>query len=303
MVIVFGSINADLIIRVPNLPEAGETVLGSDLRIEPGGKGANQALAAARDGAHVILGGAIGTDALARPALALLTAAAIDLSRVRTATEATGAAAITVDREGRNQIAVAQGANRSARATQIEDAILGPGATLLLQMEVDANEVAHLLRRAKALGTKTILNLAPPETLAPEILALADILLVNESEAEVLARRLGVAPDARALAERLATGVVRTLGPEGVEARVGEISFRLPALAVEVLDTTAAGDCFAGVLAAALDRRRPIEEALQRAIVAAGLSCAREGSQRSLPTATEIDRTRVVPPRLRKPRT
>lgn len=303
MVIVFGSINADLIVRVPKLPEAGETVLGSDLRIEPGGKGANQALAAARDGARVILGGAIGDDALAHPALSLLEVAAIDLSRVATVTEATGAATITVDREGKNQIAVAQGANRSARASQVEDALLGPGATLLLQMEVNADEVATLIRRAKARGARTILNLAPPEALPAEILALADILLVNESEAEVLAARLDVTPEARALAQRLGTGVVRTLGADGIEASVGGASLRLPALAVEVLDTTAAGDCFAGVLAATLDRGRPIAEALKRAIVAAGIACTRRGSQKSLPTAAEIDRTQAVSAGFRKLRT
>lgn len=303
MVIVFGSINADLIVRVPRLPEAGETVLGSDLRIEPGGKGANQALAAARDGARVILGGAVGDDALTRPALSLLEAAAIDLSRVATVTKPTGAAAITVDREGRNQIAVAQGANRAARASQIEDAILGPDATLLMQMEVGAAEVAMLIRRAKALGTRAILNLAPPEALPPEILALPDILLVNESEAEVLARRLGVAPEARTLASHLGTGVVRTLGADGVEASIGHALFRLPALEVEVLDTTAAGDCFAGVLAAALDRGQPTQEALNRAIVAAAIACTREGSQRSLPTTAEIDRTQATSPGFRKART
>lgn len=287
MVIVFGSINADLIVRVPRLPREGETVVGSDLAIEPGGKGANQALAAARDGARVILAGAVGADALAEPALALLKASSIDLSRVATLGAPTGAAAITVDPKGGNQIAVASGANRRASATQIEDDILGAQATLLLQMEMPPDEVATLIRRARARGARIILNFAPPRELPPEVLAMVDILLVNETEAAELALHFDTSP--QGLSSRLGTGVVRTLGERGVAAGIAGTEFRLPAAKIEARDTTAAGDCFAGVLAAALDRGRPLKEALGRATLAAGISCTREGSQRSLPTAIEID--------------
>ncbi|MGH7056254.1 MAG: ribokinase [Acetobacteraceae bacterium] len=289
MVIVFGSINLDLIFAVPRLPESGETVLGPELAIQPGGKGANQALAAARDGARVIFAGAIGADPFAEPALAGLAKAAVDVSRIAVVPGATGAAAITVDPDGRNQIAVAAGANRFARAAQIEDALLTPEVTLLLQMESEPAEVAALIRRARAASARVILNLAPPLELDSDVLAMLDLLLLNEREAATLATRLGGKPDPRSLSDRLGLGVVRTLGAAGIEATVDGEEFRVPAHPVRVIDTTAAGDCFAGVLAAALDRGRSVEEALRRAVIAAGLACARAGSQASLPTAAEID--------------
>lgn len=142
MLIVFGSINLDLIFSVPNIPGPGETVLGPSTRIEPGGKGANQAVAAARDGANVIMAGAVGRDALSEGALALLRAAGVDLDRVWSVEASTGCAAITVNPAGDNAIAVGSGANLSVQASQIEDGLLGPAATVVLQMEVPVAETA-----------------------------------------------------------------------------------------------------------------------------------------------------------------
>ncbi|MGH7121711.1 MAG: PfkB family carbohydrate kinase [Acetobacteraceae bacterium] len=289
MIVVFGSINLDLIFPVPSLPGPGQTVLGTELRMEPGGKGANQAVAAARDGAAVAMAGAVGVDPFAAPALAGLRSAAVDLSRVAEAAVATGAAAIAVDPEGRNQIAVAAGANYRARAAAVEDAALGPGVTLLLQMECDPGETATLVRRARARGARIVLNLAPPGPLPDDVLAALDYLVVNEDEAGWLAARIGAAADAASLAAKLNAGVVRTLGARGAEARCGGTLVRIPARPVAVVDTTAAGDCLAGVFAAALDRGAPLRGALQRAVVAAGLCCARAGSQGSLPLASETD--------------
>jgi ribokinase len=289
MIIVFGSINLDLIFPLPALPGPGQTVLGPDLRVEPGGKGANQAIAAARDGAAVGFAGAVGRDDFAAPALGLLRAAGIDLSRLARVAASTGVAAIAVDPAGRNQIAVAAGANIRARAAQVEDEALGPGTTLLLQMECDPDETAALIHRARARGARILLNLAPPGPLAAEILAALDLLLVNEDEAAWLAARLGTAADAASLAARLGIGVVRTLGAAGAEAARGIELIRLPARPVEVVDTTAAGDCLAGVLAAALDRGAALPAALARAIAAAGICCTRAGSQGSLPMARETD--------------
>ena len=289
MIIVFGSINLDLIFPVPSLPGPGQTVLGPDLRVEPGGKGANQAIAAARDGAAVGFAGAVGRDSFAAPALAGLHAAGIDLSRLARVAASTGVAAITVDPAGSNQIAVAAGANILARAAQVEDAALGPGTTLVLQMECDPDETAALVRRARARGARILLNLAPPGPLAADVLAALDFLLVNEDESAWLAARLGTAAEAATLAEKLGIGIVRTLGAAGAEAASGREILRLPARPVKVVDTTAAGDCLAGVLAAALDRGTPLPAALARAITAAGLCCARAGSQRSLPESAETD--------------
>jgi ribokinase len=289
MIVVFGSINLDLIFPLPSLPGPGQTVLGPDLRVEPGGKGANQAIAAARDGATVAFAGAVGGDAFAASALAGLRAAGIDLSRLARVATSTGMAAIAVDPGGGNQIAVAAGANRLARAAQVEDEALGPATTLLLQMECDPEETATLVRRARARGARILLNLAPPGPLAPDILAALDLLLVNEDEADWLAARIGTASDAASLAGTLGIFVVRTLGASGAEAAYGSDAIHMPAYPVKVVDTTAAGDCLAGVLAAALDRGAALPAALARAVTAAGLCCMRAGSQGSLPSAAEID--------------
>jgi ribokinase len=289
MIVVFGSINLDLIFSLPHIPTAGDTVLSPTLRQEPGGKGANQALAAARDGASVVLAGAIGRDALADAALALLRAQNVDLTRVVPTAATTGCAAIAVDPAGRNAISVGSGANLLARADQLEDALLGPGTTLLLQMEVPANQNARLIARARARGARVVLNLAPAMPLAHEALRAVDVLLVNQTEAQWLGRHLQTGDDAETLHAALGVAVVRTLGEGGVEAAYEGGRFRLPARHVVPVDTTAAGDCFSGVLAAALDRGATLEHALARANAAASLCCMRHGSQTSIPTAAEID--------------
>jgi len=288
MIIVFGSINLDLIFALPCIPQAGETVLGPDTRIEPGGKGANQAVAAARDGAQVVMAGAVGRDALAAGALRLLREAGVDLSRVAETDATTGCAAIAVDPAGNNAICVGSGANRLARAAQVEDALLVPGATLLLQMEVPAEETATLIRRARSRGARIVLNLAPAAPLPEDALRLLDVLLVNQTEAAWLCRQFRCGDTASDLRGRLnGVDVVRTLGGDGVDAATAAGDFRLPARPVPVVDTTAAGDCFAGVMAAALDRGAGMQAALRRACAAAAQCCTRRGSQGSLPTAAE----------------
>jgi ribokinase len=298
MLIVFGSINADLVFALDRLPTPGQTLLSNRMTIEPGGKGANQAVAAARDGATVIMAGAVGPDGLAATALAGLQAAGIDLSRVGVADTPTGCAAICTDPAGRNHIVLAPGANLVARAAVIEDTLLVPHAILLTQMESDPAETATLIRRAHARGAFTIHNLAPAAALDPAALRLIDILVVNEDEAAWLAMHNCVArdlpghqcaSDARSLHAALGITVIRTMGPAGVEWAGPNGSGALPASAIEAVDTTAAGDCFIGVLAAALDRGDTIPDAIKRANAAAGLACTRRGSQSSLPMANETD--------------
>ncbi|HJS85610.1 MAG TPA: ribokinase [Acetobacteraceae bacterium] len=289
MIVVFGSINLDLIFPLAALPAAGETVLGPDVRVEPGGKGANQALAAARDGARVVLAGATGRDPLATAALALLREAGVDLARVAASERATGCAAIFVDRAGRNAIGVGSGANLAARADQVEDALLGPDATLVAQMEVPSSETAALIRRARARGSRIVLNLAPAAALDSDALRAVDVLVVNAVEAAWLAGTLPSAPDAVGLHAALGVTVVRTLGEQGAEAAHRGELIRVPAHPVNAVDTTGAGDCFTGVLAAALDRGNPLEPALARASVAAALCCTRAGSQATMPWGADID--------------
>ena len=284
MITVFGSINLDLIFALDALPQPGETVLGPGIQIEPGGKGANQAVAASRDGARVVMAGAVGRDALAAGALAGLRSAEVDISRITEVEAATGCAAICTDPFGRNLIAVGSGANLLARAEQVEDALLGPGCTLLLQMEVEPDETAALIHRARRGGARIVLNLAPAHALDPAALRAVDVLVVNELEAAWLAADLGAEPGA--LQRVLGVTVVRTLGERGAEFHGGTV----PAFPVQVLDSTAAGDCFTGVLAASLDRGMALAGALRRASAAAAICCTRRGSQGSLPHAADTDR-------------
>jgi ribokinase len=290
MILVFGSINLDLIFSLPHIPLAGETVLGPFTRIEPGGKGANQAVAAARDGAQVVMAGAVGRDALAEGALRLLREANIDLSRVVETEASTGCAAISVDLAGNNAIAVGSGANLLAHASQVEDALLTPSTTLILQMEVPAAQTAALIARAKARGTRIILNLAPAADLPIPALRSVDLLTVNETEAAWLAQCLGCTGSSAAdLHTVLGIDVVCTLGGDGSTVATAAGNQRMPARPITPVDTTAAGDCFVGVLAAALDRGASLDAALHRATAAAALCCTRTGSQGSLPSAAEIN--------------
>lgn len=290
MIVVFGSLNLDLIYRLAHLPRAGETLLASSVRMEPGGKGANQALAAARDRAKVVMVGAVGRDALAAASLALLREAAVDLSRVEAVSDAvTGCASIFVDAQGRNVIGVGPGANRHARADQVEDALLGPATTLLMQMETEATAVGALIRRGRARGARIILNLAPAKPIELDALRMVDLLVINETEAAWLGGHLQAGADAATLRAALGVDVVCTRGGEGAEAATALGPERIPAHPVEPVDTTAAGDCFVGVLAAGLDRGVTLAASLRRAAVAAAICCTRAGTQTSLPQADEID--------------
>ncbi|MCO6416854.1 ribokinase [Siccirubricoccus sp. KC 17139] len=286
-VLVFGSINLDLVFALPSLPVPGETVLAPGYRPLPGGKGANQALAAALDGAAVGFAGAVGEDAFAELALAGLRSARVDLSRLARVAAPTACAAVQVDPAGRNQIAVGSGANRLLRAAQVEDAALSPATTLLLQMEVPAAENEALLRRARAAGVRLLLNLAPAAPLAREALAALDLLIVNEPEAAWLAAQLGCGAGALALQRALGIDVAVTLGEAGSEAATAAGLLRQPAFAVAAVDTTGAGDAWCGVLAAALDHGLPLEQAMRRASAAAALCCTRPGA--AMPRAAETE--------------
>ena len=286
-VLVFGSANADLVFAVPELPTPGVTVLGDGVRSFPGGKGANQAVAAARDGATTLFAGCVGRDAFADVATAALREAGVDLSRLRVVDQPTGCASICVDRAGRNQIAVAPGANSLASASQIEDAALAPSTLVLLQMEVPAAEIAVLVRRAKARGARVVLNLAPPGELALDTLRALDLLVVNEHEAAVLSARLGCGDGAAALRGAVGVDVVVTRGEAGAEAATAAGIIAVPAFAITPVDTTGAGDCFCGVLCAGLDRGLTLEAAMRRASAAAAIACTRAGA--SSPVAAETD--------------
>jgi ribokinase len=289
MIITFGSINVDFVYEVEEMPQAGQTLLARRFRTESGGKGGNQALAAARDGAEVVMVGAVGNDSLAEIGLQNL-ANATDISRVARVSEPTGNASIYIDANGRNMIVVAAGANLSASSDSVGEELLQQATIVLMQMENDVAEVEKLIRRALASNAMSIINLAPAFPLDEKVLSLCDLIVVNEDEAEALGSWLGCDASAEALAARLDTGVLRTLGGDGAEAFVAGDYIRVPAMRIDVRDTTAAGDCFVGVLASALDRGLSLKAAMQRASIAAGLACSMAGSQSSIPSGEETDR-------------
>jgi len=288
-VLVFGSVVADLVFALPCLPRPGLTVLGPGYRILPGGKGANQATAAALDGAPSAFVGAVGADPLAVVALSAMRAAGVDLSRLAVVDAPTACAAVCVGPDGQNQIAVGSGANRLARAAQVEAAALGPGTTLLLQMEVPAEENAALIARARAAGARVLLNLAPAGELPRAALGALDLLIANEHEAAALGAGLGCAGSAAALHAVLGIAVAVTLGEAGAVAATAAGELTVPAFPVPAVDTTGAGDAWCGVLAAALDRGLPLAAAMRRASAAAALTCMREGAAAALPDRPAID--------------
>ena len=294
MVIVFGSINLDLVTRVARFPAPGETIGAESFATHPGGKGANQALAAARAGAAVRLYGAVGTDAFADTALALLAADGVDLDGVKRAAAPTGSATILVDAHGENCIAVASGANALADPEAVPDSVLAPGAVLVLQHEVSAQANAVLIARAHRAGARIVLNAAPARPLSIELLRQIDILVVNETEAAALAAQHGWPATAQAFAaEAIAVAapslvVVVTLGKEGALAASGTDTIRVRAPDVAVVDTTGAGDAFVGALAAAIDASAPLPDALRTAVVAGSLACTAVGAQSALPERDAI---------------
>jgi ribokinase len=284
MIVVFGSINVDVLVPVPHLPAPGETVLGGDHVIAPGGKGANQALAAARTGAAVTLIGAVGRDPLAAIALSLLRRSGAYLTLIREVDRPTGCAIITVDPEGENQIAVASGANLLVASTQVPERLLDMKTVLVLQREVGTAENAAVIARANARGARIVLSLAPAGPIEPARLDELDFLIANESEAAQFS------DDLAGLARQLRQGLIVTRGAAGATALLRDgSSIAVPALSIDPVDTTGAGDTFAGVFAAGIERRLPIDLAMRRASAAAGLACLAVGAQAAMPDRAAID--------------
>jgi ribokinase len=284
MILVFGSINIDVIVPVPHLPQPGETVLGGDYLLLPGGKGANQALAARRAGSAVALAGAVGRDSFAEIALSGLRRSGVDTSLVRALEQPTGCAAIMVSAAGENAIAVASGANSRVKSDWIPDALLGAQTVLVAEMEVPFAETAALIRRARQHGGRCVLNLAPALPIDVGLLPEIDIVVANEHEV------LALGPEGTRVARRLRQGLVVTRGAAGAVAFLADGSrLEVPALSIDPVDTTGAGDTFVGVLAAALDSQLSLDAALRRASVAAGLACLARGAQTAMPKTPAID--------------
>ena len=297
-VVVVGSTNTDMTVRVPRIPAPGETAGGRDFRVSGGGKGANQAVAAARAGATVEFLTAVGDDELGAQALASLGAEGIDLGLAQRVPGPSGVALIVVDDAGENAIAVAAGANEELRPAHVQPIAdrLAPGDVLLLQLEIPMAAVLAAATLAHARGARVVLNPAPApdEGLPDALLQAVTVLAPNEHEAgQITGVRvddaMGPAQAAALFHGRGVRHVLITLGARGVYVSSDGRSRLLPAVPVTPIDTTAAGDVFCGALAVALTEGQSIETAARFAVAAAAISVTRSGAQASAPRRAEID--------------
>ncbi len=296
MITVFGSINMDLTATTARLPKPGETVAGTSFSTAAGGKGANQALAARRAGASVQMAGAVGSDSFADGALALLKQAGTNLSLTKTVSEPTGTAHILVGGDGENVIVVVASANGTVSEDDARSAVatMAAGDTLMLQLEIPAASVEKALVAAKGKGVISIINIAPLTSDAARLGRMADIVVANETEFELLAGREGLTAAEREdamqkLSRETGQTVIVTLGAEGVVAvRNGNVH-RAKGLKIEPVDTVGAGDTFCGYFAASLDAGIDFDAALRRAAVAGSLACLKAGAQPAIPEAVEVD--------------
>lgn len=295
-IVVVGSINMDLVTRA-KIPVPGETVIGGDLRAFPGGKGANQAVAAARLGASVAMVGRVGHDVFADRLLDNLAAAGVDLTHVsRDKKAATGVALIVVDDSGQNSIVVASGANAKIKRSAVDAAVgaIRAAKVLILQLEIPLNSVIHAARLARVNGVKVILNPAPAQPLPTELLKAVDILIPNENETALLSGLPANTPAEfeAAATELLLSGVgavILTLGDKGTLLAQRSGFRRFPAFSVEqVVDTTAAGDAFVGGLATAIAQGKTLTEAVLWGNAAGALTVTRLGAQPSLPSRADL---------------
>jgi ribokinase len=286
-VLIVGSINVDLVVRAAQLPAPGQTVTGGVFARHQGGKGANQAVAAARAGASVTMIGAVGEDEYGRGALADLASEGVDVSRVVVvAGESTGLALIAVDERGANQIVVAPGANAALGATAIEEALAGygprPGSVAVLSFELGDEAIVAAARYAASRAMRLVVNPAPARDLPAPLLALSPIVLPNEGEAATLTGQSDPRAAALALARRTGAPVIVTLGAAGAllhDPGPPAETVHLPAPTVDVVDTTGAGDAFVGTLAAHLAASVPLREAAAAAVEAASQSVTSVGAR------------------------
>ncbi|RSM82265.1 ribokinase [Amycolatopsis sp. WAC 01375] len=282
-VLVIGSANADLVVPVDRRPGGGETVLGGDTVLSPGGKGANTAVAAARLGADVALLGAVGDDPYGELLKRSLAESGVNTGSLRTSERPTGIAYITVTPDGENSILVSPGANSGLRP---EDIDLDGAEIVVLSLEIPLETVEHAVAKAVENGVKTLLNLSPAAELSAKTLQGLDVLLVNEHEAAFL---LGGEADFPKLLDLGPKAAVVTLGAKGAAVVTADGVTEVSSPKVEAVDTTGAGDAFAGALATSLAKGEGLADAARRAVKVAAITVTRQGAQPSYPTTSELE--------------
>ncbi|MCA2000664.1 MAG: ribokinase [Chloroflexi bacterium] len=293
-ILVIGSLNADLVVRAPRFPRPGETISGGDLQIIPGGKGANQAVAAARQGANVAMLGRVGSDSFAPFLLDSLKSNQVDVAHVQVDDSATGTATIIVDGNGQNSIVLSAGANGKVSPADVDSAAALRPKLILLQLEIPIPTVLYAAQRARENGSRVILNPAPAKPLPDELISLADFIIPNETELSLLSgvevRDISSAEKAaKALLARGAKHVIVTLGSKGALAMSDNLTAQVSAYKVDVVDTTAAGDAFIGGFASALLRGLEIESAVKYANACGALAATKFGAQPSLPAKADVE--------------
>jgi ribokinase len=293
-ILVVGSLNADLVVRAPRFPEPGETISGEDLQVIPGGKGANQAVAAARLGSNVSMLGRVGKDNFGDFLLDNLRSNQVDLDLVQRDDASTGTAIIVVDPNGQNSIVLSPGSNGKVALADVENASFLHHDLLLLQLEIPMPTVLAAAKRAQENNVRVILNPAPAQKLPDEVMGLADFLIPNESELSLLSgmdvKDLSSAEAAaRALLQRGAKNVIVTLGSKGALIVTSAQVTHVGAFKVNVVDTTAAGDAFIGGFATALLSNMSLEEMVQYGCACGALATTKFGAQPSLPTREEVE--------------
>jgi ribokinase len=294
MIVVFGSVGVDIVTRIPRFPMPGETVSCGAYDVVPGTKGANQALAAARAGSRVALVATRGDDAFGTVAVSLLAEAGVDLSDVRASTAPTGLCTIAVRADGENTVIAAAGANGETVIADLERVPFTRGDTLILQREIPDSETFAAVSLARGRGARIVLNVAPAGVVPDTVLADVDVLIVNEVEAAAVGRSLETQSDepemiGRALSLAHGCLTVVTLGGRGAVLWDGATATHAEALAIQAVDTTAAGDSFVGYFAAALDAGLDPAMALRRAAAAGSLCCTKAGAQPAIPWRLEVD--------------
>ena len=295
-IVIVGSINMDLIGRTPRIPRPGETVLGHEFSTAAGGKGANQAVAAARLGAQVTMVGCVGGDAYGQQLVTRLRQDGVDTQFVTTvAGSHTGVALITVDDAGENSILVISGANWQLSKADVNaaESTIAAADSLVLQLESPLDVVIYAAEMAVRHHVPVILNPAPARPLPPSLLALITYLIPNETEAALLADcpvndMVGVETAVHRLREAGAANVILTMGSRGAYLHSDRASLAIPAFPVRPVDTTAAGDAFVAGLAVAVGEKRPLLEAVRFAAVVGALATTKPGAQPSLPYRADI---------------